>query len=189
METQQVRASDGRGRPHHGARELLVLPSGGLIIDTPGLRRVSLATGGEGLDSVFSDIDELAQECRFGDCSHAGEPGCAVVEAIESGELRSAGSTAGSSSAARLSGSPVAPMPGSARSAPANGRPSTRKCAAPGATAPSVLNLGSRRKFVVDLESDVDSCAGSARGAFECARPRGRSPGEGRVLSRMTCRR
>jgi ribosome biogenesis GTPase len=87
MDTQQVRASDGRGRHTTVHRELLVLPSVGLIIDTPGLRRVALASGGEGLESVFSDIEELAQGCRFDDCAHSGEPGCAVVEAIETGEL------------------------------------------------------------------------------------------------------
>ncbi|TCO58400.1 ribosome small subunit-dependent GTPase A [Actinocrispum wychmicini] len=87
METQQVRASDGRGRHTTVHRELLVLPRGGLIIDTPGLRRVSLATGGEGLQDVFTDIEDLAQQCRFDDCAHSGEPGCAVVEAVETGEL------------------------------------------------------------------------------------------------------
>jgi ribosome biogenesis GTPase / thiamine phosphate phosphatase len=87
METQHVRASDGRGRHTTVHRELLVLPTGGLIIDTPGLRRVSLAAGGEGLDSVFTDIEDLAQHCRFDDCAHVSEPGCAVREAVESGEL------------------------------------------------------------------------------------------------------
>ncbi|MBP2320977.1 ribosome biogenesis GTPase [Kibdelosporangium banguiense] len=87
MQTQEVRASDGRGRHTTVHRELLVLSRGGLIIDTPGLRRVSLATGGEGLESVFSDIEELAEQCRFDDCAHIGEPGCAVIEAIETGEL------------------------------------------------------------------------------------------------------
>lgn len=87
METQQVRASDGRGRHTTVHRELLVLPRGGLIIDTPGLRRVSLATGGEGLESVFTDIEELAEQCRFDDCAHGDEPGCAVLEAVDSGEL------------------------------------------------------------------------------------------------------
>jgi ribosome biogenesis GTPase len=87
METQQVRASDGRGRHTTVHRELLVLPRGGLVIDTPGLRRVSLATGGDGLESVFTDIEELAEHCRFDDCAHGDEPGCAVLEAVESGEL------------------------------------------------------------------------------------------------------
>ncbi|ONI77778.1 ribosome small subunit-dependent GTPase A [Actinosynnema sp. ALI-1.44] len=88
METQQVRASDGRGRHTTVHRELLVLPRGGLIIDTPGIRRVSLSgDGGEGLEAVFTDIEELAGQCRFDDCGHTGEPDCAVLEAIESGEL------------------------------------------------------------------------------------------------------
>nr|WP_225954574.1 ribosome small subunit-dependent GTPase A [Kibdelosporangium phytohabitans] len=87
METQQVRASDGRGRHTTVHRELLVLPRGGLIIDTPGIRRVSLSGEGNGLDAVFTDIEEFAEQCRFDDCGHTGEPGCAVLAAIESGEL------------------------------------------------------------------------------------------------------
>jgi ribosome biogenesis GTPase len=87
METQQVRASDGRGRHTTVHRELIVLDRGGLIIDTPGLRRIGLAEGGEGLESVFTEIEELAQQCRFDDCAHTSEPGCAVQEAIETGEL------------------------------------------------------------------------------------------------------
>lgn len=87
METQQVRASDGRGKHTTVHRELLVLPGGGLIIDTPGLRRVSLASGGEGLESVFTDIEELAEHCRFDDCAHKNEPGCAVLAAVADGEL------------------------------------------------------------------------------------------------------
>jgi ribosome biogenesis GTPase len=87
METQHVRASDGRGRHTTVHRELIVLDRGGLIIDTPGLRRIGLAEGGEGLESVFTEIEELAQQCRFDDCAHTSEPGCAVQEAIETGEL------------------------------------------------------------------------------------------------------
>ncbi|MEV4310708.1 ribosome small subunit-dependent GTPase A [Actinocrispum sp. NPDC049592] len=87
METQQVRASDGRGRHTTVHRELIVLDRGGLIIDTPGLRRIGLAEGGEGLESVFTDIEDLAQDCRFDDCAHRSEPGCAVIEAIERGDL------------------------------------------------------------------------------------------------------
>jgi ribosome biogenesis GTPase len=87
METQQVRAGDGRGRHTTVHRELIPLPSGGLIIDTPGIRRVGLYDMGEGVDLVFSDIEELAGQCRFGDCGHTSEPGCAVLAAVESGEL------------------------------------------------------------------------------------------------------
>ncbi|GLW96692.1 ribosome small subunit-dependent GTPase A [Microtetraspora sp. NBRC 16547] len=87
METQQVRAADGRGRHTTVHRELIPLRSGGLIIDTPGIRRVGLYGMSEGVDLVFADIDELAESCRFDDCSHDGEPGCAVQAAVESGEL------------------------------------------------------------------------------------------------------
>ncbi|MCT9929442.1 ribosome small subunit-dependent GTPase A [Planotetraspora sp. A-T 1434] len=87
METQQVRAADGRGRHTTVHRELIPLPGGGLIIDTPGIRRVGLYEMSDGVDLVFSDIEELAEGCRFSDCAHGDEPGCAVQAAIESGEL------------------------------------------------------------------------------------------------------
>ncbi|MET7462814.1 ribosome small subunit-dependent GTPase A [Nonomuraea sp. NPDC005501] len=87
METQLVRAGDGRGRHTTVHRELIPLPGGGLVIDTPGIRRVGLYDMNEGVDLVFSDIDELAQQCRFGDCGHEAEPGCAVTAAVESGDL------------------------------------------------------------------------------------------------------
>ncbi|MFB9892201.1 ribosome small subunit-dependent GTPase A [Planobispora takensis] len=87
METQQVRAGDGRGRHTTVHRELIPLSAGGLVIDTPGIRRVGLYDMGEGVDMVFSDIEELAGRCRFADCAHDSEPGCAVVEAIEDGTL------------------------------------------------------------------------------------------------------
>ncbi|MEU5862626.1 ribosome small subunit-dependent GTPase A [Nonomuraea sp. NPDC047529] len=87
MDTQQVRAADGRGRHTTVHRELIPLPGGGLIIDTPGIRRIGLYDIGEGVDLVFSDIEKLAQRCRFADCGHVSEPGCAVLDAMESGEL------------------------------------------------------------------------------------------------------
>ncbi|MEZ0072615.1 ribosome small subunit-dependent GTPase A [Planotetraspora sp. GP83] len=87
METQQVRAADGRGRHTTVHRELIPLPGGGLIIDTPGIRRVGLYEMSDGVDLVFSDIEELAEGCRFSDCAHGDEPGCAVQAAIGSGEL------------------------------------------------------------------------------------------------------
>lgn len=87
METQQVRAGDGRGRHTTVHRELIPLASGGLIIDTPGIRRVGLYDMGEGVDMVFSDIEGLAGRCRFADCVHNSEPGCAVIAAIEDGTL------------------------------------------------------------------------------------------------------
>ncbi len=87
METQQVRAGDGRGRHTTVHRELIPLSNGGLIIDTPGIRRIGLYDMGEGVDMVFSDIEELAERCRFADCGHDSEPGCAVIAAIEDGSL------------------------------------------------------------------------------------------------------
>jgi len=87
METQRVRAADGRGRHTTVHRELIPLPGGGLIIDTPGIRRVGLYEMTQGVDLVFSDIEALAGSCRFDDCGHDSEPGCAVLAALESGEL------------------------------------------------------------------------------------------------------
>ncbi|MDF5757871.1 ribosome small subunit-dependent GTPase A [Spongiactinospora sp. TRM90649] len=87
METQQVRAGDGRGRHTTVHRELIPLPGGGLVIDTPGIRRVGLYQMSDGVDLVFADIEELARECRFADCGHQAEPECAVMAAVDSGEL------------------------------------------------------------------------------------------------------
>jgi ribosome biogenesis GTPase len=86
MRTQAIRASDGRGRHTTTHRELVMVP-GGLVIDTPGVRRVGLYEVEEGLAQAFADVEELAAECRFGDCAHATEPGCAVLAAVESGDL------------------------------------------------------------------------------------------------------
>jgi ribosome biogenesis GTPase len=82
-----VRASDGRGRHTTTHRELIPLPSGALIIDTPGLRELQLWGDEEALASSFEEIEQLAGGCRFRDCSHEGEPGCAVRAAVERGEL------------------------------------------------------------------------------------------------------
>ena len=82
-----VRASDSRGRHTTTSRELFVMPSGALIIDTPGLRELQLWNAAEGLTQTFADVDELASQCRFTDCQHQSEPGCAVQAAIASGTL------------------------------------------------------------------------------------------------------
>jgi len=76
-----VRAGDNRGRHTTTARELFMMPGGSLLIDMPGLREVQLWAGDEALDAGFGDIQELAEACRFRDCTHLGEPGCAVVNA------------------------------------------------------------------------------------------------------------
>lgn len=85
METAEIR-EDGRGRHTTAHRELVVLSDGSLVIDTPGLRSVGLASA-EALDQTFADVAELAQQCRFNDCAHETEPGCAVQAAIEDGDL------------------------------------------------------------------------------------------------------
>jgi ribosome biogenesis GTPase len=87
MVTQEIRAADGRGRHTTTHRELLVLPSGGLVIDTPGLRRIGLYDADAGLSQTFADVEGLAEGCRFSDCAHDGEPDCAVRAAVDSGEL------------------------------------------------------------------------------------------------------
>lgn len=78
---------DGLGRHTTTARELVVLPSGAVAIDTPGLRGLALWEAGEGIDVAFADVVEFATDCRFADCAHHGEPGCSVGRAIAEGDL------------------------------------------------------------------------------------------------------
>jgi ribosome biogenesis GTPase / thiamine phosphate phosphatase len=80
---------DGKGRHTTTHRELHVLAGGGVLIDTPGLRAVFPHDAGAAAQSAFGDVEELAASCRFADCGHAGEPGCAVIAALERGELTS----------------------------------------------------------------------------------------------------
>ena len=87
MATGDVRDVDGKGRHTTTHRELVVLPSGAVVIDTPGLRGVALAGSQEGLAKAFSDVEELASACRFADCGHTGEPGCAVQASLAAGDL------------------------------------------------------------------------------------------------------
>ncbi len=88
MATKETREDDDEGRHTTSHRQMLVLPGGGLVIDTPGLRELQLWDVGEaGLDATFSDVEELAANCRFADCSHEHEPDCAVLAAVQSGEL------------------------------------------------------------------------------------------------------
>ncbi|GAA3787130.1 ribosome small subunit-dependent GTPase A [Streptomyces coacervatus] len=87
MDVQATRDADGKGRHTTTTRNLLALPGGGVLIDTPGLRGVGLWDAESGVGQVFSEIEELAQGCRFQDCAHEAEPGCAVRSAVESGEL------------------------------------------------------------------------------------------------------
>lgn len=85
--TRSVREWDDRGRHTTTHRELFLLPAGWLLIDVPGLRELQLWGGEESLESVFEDVVALAAGCRFRDCRHQGEPGCAVLQAIEDGHL------------------------------------------------------------------------------------------------------
>ncbi|MFD8415658.1 ribosome small subunit-dependent GTPase A [Streptomyces sp. NPDC059650] len=87
MEVQATRDVDGKGRHTTTTRNLLALPGGGVLIDTPGLRGVGLWDAGTGVGQVFSEIEEYAADCRFQDCAHEAEPGCAVLAAIDAGEL------------------------------------------------------------------------------------------------------
>ncbi|GAC1535715.1 MAG: ribosome small subunit-dependent GTPase A [Acidimicrobiales bacterium] len=80
---------DGKGRHTTTHRELLVLASGGVLIDTPGMRSIGLWDADEGLAQTFGDIEDLARECRFADCGHRAEPGCAVRMAVDAGRLDS----------------------------------------------------------------------------------------------------
>ena len=87
QETREVRVDDRMGRHTTTRRELILLPSGGIVIDTPGLREIQLWAGDDDLQSAFSDIEMLAKQCRFRDCSHNVESGCAVKAAINEGNL------------------------------------------------------------------------------------------------------
>ena len=82
-----VRAGDHKGRHTTSSRHLLVVPGGGVLIDTPGLRSVGLTGAEGGVALAFPDVEEMAEECRFRDCRHSGEPGCAVVAAVADGRL------------------------------------------------------------------------------------------------------
>ena len=86
MGTGAVREKDSRGRHTTTRRQMLILPNGGLIVDTPGMRELQLFDD-EGIDTVFADIDELARQCRFSDCKHESEPGCAVQAALNRGDV------------------------------------------------------------------------------------------------------
>jgi ribosome biogenesis GTPase / thiamine phosphate phosphatase len=88
MVTRETRADDDEGRHTTTHRQLLTLPGGGLVIDTPGLRELQLwDAGSAALEATFADVEELAADCRFTDCSHGHEPGCAVLAALDTGEL------------------------------------------------------------------------------------------------------
>lgn len=87
QEVRALREDDSRGRHTTTQRELFVLPGGGLLIDTPGLRTVGVLGDAAAVEGSFGEIERLAADCRFTDCAHEGEPGCAVMAAIEAGTL------------------------------------------------------------------------------------------------------
>jgi ribosome biogenesis GTPase len=87
QQTQPVREEDSRGRHTTSSRTLMALPGGALLMDTPGLRELQLWDADEGVAETFEDIDALAAQCRFTDCGHHSEPGCAVQTAMSAGTL------------------------------------------------------------------------------------------------------
>jgi ribosome biogenesis GTPase len=87
MATRAIREDDARGRHTTTHRQLVLLPDGRLVLDTPGMRELGLWEADAGVAATFADIEELARRCRFGDCAHAAEPGCAVQAALADGSL------------------------------------------------------------------------------------------------------
>ena len=87
QETTPVRDRDGKGRHTTVSREMIEIPGGGRVVDMPGVRGLGLWDAESGIEAAFSDIEELAEKCKFRDCHHEGEPGCAVRAAVESGDI------------------------------------------------------------------------------------------------------
>ena len=90
MATDAIRGGDDHGRHTTSHRQLILLPGGGLLLDTPGIREVGLVEADDGMSAVFDDVERLIAACRFNDCRHESEPGCAVQAALRSGELEPA---------------------------------------------------------------------------------------------------
>lgn len=88
MAVQDIREDDSKGRHTTTHRELVLLPGGGLLIDTPGMREFQLGDYDEGVEASFKDVEQFADDCRFRDCQHQHEPGCRVQEALAEGELQ-----------------------------------------------------------------------------------------------------
>lgn len=87
QETAQVREGDGKGRHTTVSREMIALPGGGSIVDMPGVRGLGLWDAEEGIEAAFAEVEAYAKTCKFSDCKHESEPGCAVCEALELGKL------------------------------------------------------------------------------------------------------
>lgn len=89
MKVSEIRENDAKGRHTTTHRQLIMLPSGVAIIDTPGIRELGLWDVGEGIDDTFSDITQVINKCRFRNCTHTTEPGCAVKQAIKNMDITS----------------------------------------------------------------------------------------------------
>ena len=87
MAVKAIREDDGRGRHTTTHRQLFMLPSGAMVIDTPGMRELGLFGADEGISASFADVEELFAQCRFNDCGHVTEPGCAILSALDDGSL------------------------------------------------------------------------------------------------------
>ncbi|MBP3284771.1 MAG: ribosome small subunit-dependent GTPase A [Clostridia bacterium] len=87
MKTSEIREEDSRGRHTTTSRNLIMLPNGGMIIDTPGMRELGMWDVSQGLDKTFGDVEQYLGKCKFTNCTHTNEPGCRILEAIEAGEL------------------------------------------------------------------------------------------------------
>ena len=87
IETGEISSHTNRGKHVTTSREIFILESGGLLIDTPGMREIGILDAETGIKDVFSEIDEISKGCRFSDCSHINEPGCIVLENVSSGDL------------------------------------------------------------------------------------------------------
>ena len=87
MKTSAIREADSRGRHTTVTRSLIMLPGGAMVIDTPGMRELGMFDAEEGIGKTFADVEALTGECRFPDCTHTVEPGCALLAAIEDGTL------------------------------------------------------------------------------------------------------
>jgi len=87
LATNEIRAKDGRGRHTTSRRELVVLENGALMIDTPGMRELGAMAVETGIEQTFTDLEELTEKCRFKDCTHTKEAGCALQKAVEDGDI------------------------------------------------------------------------------------------------------
>lgn len=87
MKTSEIREDDSKGRHTTTNRQLLMLPTGAMVIDTPGMRELGMWNCDDGIDKTFQDVEKYFGTCKFSDCTHTSEPGCKVLEAIKNGEL------------------------------------------------------------------------------------------------------